>query len=66
MRDPRIDPVVGDILHRWEQNFLVTQVTQGCVFCKPSLSAHKDWVGIQFFREWAANSEVVYMEATNA
>lgn len=58
--DPRLNPCAGDIFKRWEQTWLVLQVTQGCVYTRPPLSAHKEWAGILFFREWAKNSEVVF------
>lgn len=57
-----MDPKAGDILHKWDRAFLVTRHDQGCVFVQPSLSAHKDWVGLLFFREWAKDSSVRYME----
>lgn len=58
-RDPKMDPQPGDVFHKWDQNFLVDRVTQGCIFSKPSLSAHKNWVGVLYFRAWAASAEVV-------
>jgi hypothetical protein len=58
-RNPRMDPEPGDVFHKWDRNFLVTRVEMGMVFVQPSLSAHKAWVGVLFFREWAANAEVV-------
>lgn len=58
-RDPRLDPKPGDILKRWGIH-LVLENQQGCVFTQPSLSAHKEWVGILFFREWATNAEVIH------
>ena len=55
-------PQAGDVLHKWNRNFLVTGVNQGCVYVQPSLSAHKAWVGVLFFREWAVGAEVVHVE----
>lgn len=60
MRDPRVDPRPGDVLRKWEQNCEVLRVAQGCVFTRPSLSAHKDWVGIQYFEAWALSAEVMH------
>lgn len=51
------DPQPGDIYYKWGQSFLVTQVTMGCVFTWPSLSAHRDWVGICYFRDWATDAD---------
>lgn len=62
IRDPRINPIPGDVLHKWDRNFLVTRHEMGCVFTEPSLSAHQKWTGLLFYREWAAHSEVVYAE----
>lgn len=61
MRDPKMNPHAGDVLHKWDRSFLVTSVTQGCIFVAPSLSAHKAWVGILFYREWAATAEVTHV-----
>jgi hypothetical protein len=58
MRDPRIDPKSGDVLRRWNQNFLVEGVTMGAVYTKPALS-DRGWLSILFFREWANSAEVV-------
>ncbi len=63
IRDPRMEPKAGDVLHKWDSNFLVTRHDQGCVYMEPSLSAHKGWVGLLFFREWASGADVVYVEA---
>ncbi len=62
MRDPKMDPRAGDVLHKWDKNFLVVRNEQGCVYVNPSLSAHKDWVGLLFFREWAVNASVVHVQ----
>jgi len=59
VRDPRIDPQDGDALRKWEQTFFVARVTQGCVFTWPSLSAHRDWVGLLYFRAWAKDADVL-------
>ena len=61
-RDPRMNPEAGDVLHKWDRDFFVARVTMGCVFVEPSLSAHKAWIGVLFFREWAATAEVVHPE----
>lgn len=68
IRNPKMNPMAGDVLHKWDCNFLVTRVEQGCVYTEPSLSAHKAWIGILFFREWAYGAEVVhgYEEQTEA
>ena len=62
MRDARMVPLAGDVLKRWGQCVLITRVEQGCVFSQPSLSAHKDWVGILFYREWAKGADVVFTQ----
>lgn len=58
-RNPRMEPAAGDCFRRWEQSVEVTRVTQGMVFTLPSLSAHRDWVGILYFREWADGAELL-------
>jgi len=60
VRNPKMEPQAGDVFHKWGQNFLIIRHTQGCVFIGPSLSAHREWVGLLFFREWAANAEIVH------
>ena len=59
-RDPKMNPIQGDILKKWDQCFLVNRCDQGMVFVMPSLSAHRDWIGLLFFREFAATADVVY------
>ena len=61
IHDPRMEPKAGDILRKWERNFLVTRHDQGCVYTEPPIS-HKGWVGLLFFREWASSANVVYAE----
>ena len=61
-RNPRMEPCAGDVFHRWERNYLVTQNTMGAVFVQPSLSSDKAWIGILFFREWAQHAEVVHKD----
>ncbi len=60
MRNPRVDPREGDVLNRWDRNFTVTRVTQGCVYTEPALSTNQ-WLGILFFREWAQRAAVVHV-----
>ena len=61
-RDPRSAPRTGDVIRKWEQNFLINDVVMGCVYTSPPLTAHRDWVGIQYFKEWAKTAEVVFVE----
>lgn len=56
-----MNPLPGDVLHRWDRNTIVVRCEQGCVFTEPSLSAHKPWVGVLFYRGWASHAEVVHM-----
>ena len=60
-RDPRRDPRFGGVFHKWAQNFLINGVNQGCVFVSPSLSAHRGWIGILHFTEWAKGAEVIHV-----
>ena len=55
--DPRMNPQEGDTLRRWNTHFRVTRVSQGCVFTEPRIS-EKGWVGILYFREFFAGTEV--------
>ncbi len=65
MHDPKIDPVSGDVLRRWDQNYLIVNNQQGCVFSVPPLiSDPRKWVGIQVFREWAKHAEVMHVVAS--
>ena len=49
---------------KWDSNFPgYAPRSGGCVYTEPSLSAHKGWVGLLFFREWASGADVVYVEA---
>jgi hypothetical protein len=61
-RDPRMDPRAGDTLIKWHRAFYVLRVNQGCIFVQPSLSAHKEWVGLLFYREWAKDAEVAHVD----
>ncbi len=56
MRDPRIDPRPGDVVRKWNQMFRIDRVSQGCVFVKPPLLAHRNWVGILYWLSWASES----------
>ena len=58
-RDPLIDPRPMDALKRWNTTHLVLRVEQGCVFTQPSLAAHREWVGIQYYREWAKDAAIL-------
>lgn len=60
MRDPRISPVTGDVFRKWDRNYLVTKNVMGAIYTMPSLSGHREWVGIKFFREWAKTAEVMH------
>jgi hypothetical protein len=54
-----MNPKAGDVLRKWNQNFLVESFNQGAVYTKPSLS-DRGWLGILFFLEWAADAEVLF------
>lgn len=59
-RDPKINPQPDDRFLRWHTVVRVTQVNQGCVYTTPKLTSDpRGWIGIQFFRDWAAQAEVV-------
>jgi hypothetical protein len=58
MRDPKVNPEPSDRFLRWHTVVRVTHVIQGCVYISPSLTTD-GWIGIQFFRDWAAQAEVV-------
>jgi hypothetical protein len=57
-RDPRVDPRPGDVLRKWDQNFTVARVTQGLVQL-----VFPEWQqGIQFYRAWAKDADVMVIE----
>jgi hypothetical protein len=63
-RNPKMDPRKGDIFTKGGDAFLVTNHTQGCVYVHPSLSAHREWIGLLFFREWAAGAEIYHAQVS--
>lgn len=60
MRDPKTDPRPGDILRKWDQDVRVTKVIGVCVYTDKMLT-DRSWMGISFFREWAADADVVHI-----
>ncbi len=56
--DGRKNPCRGDkFKSKFGHEHVIELVTQGCVYVRPSLSAHKPWVGIQEFWKWAEDAE---------
>jgi hypothetical protein len=57
-RDPRQSPQAGDLFRKFGVLVQVTRVHQGCVYTTTDLSV-RGWLGIQGFRAWAKDAEVV-------
>jgi len=56
-RDPRVDPMPGDVLRKWDQRFTVESNCMGLV----RTVFPREWVqGILDFRRWANDAEVLY------
>jgi hypothetical protein len=56
LRDPRIDPMPGDVLRKWGHNYTIVTSAMGWV------TTVDMGLGILFFRQWAADAEVIHVD----
>lgn len=56
-RNPKLDPLAGDVFRKWNQDIEVVRIHQGCVWLK----GQPNWIGLLRFRAMFADSEVVAM-----
>ena len=61
-RDPKTDPMRGDVLRKSPAIVIVRSVTRSDVFCT-LLKATGDidgWSRLEFWRQWAADATVIH------